>query len=151
MKTKRVTMLKLKEILRLKYEAKLSLRQIALSRSLSLGVISKYLQRADAAGLSWPLPQAMSDSELERLIQPPRATTVSLSAAVPDFAEIARELSHKGVSGSCCGANTPRPIPTITTAIPASRSCSGAGGTSNSSPCASTTGPVRSSSSIIAA
>ena len=52
MKTKRVTMLKLKEILRLKYEAKLSLRQIALCLSLSLGVISKYLQRADAAGLS---------------------------------------------------------------------------------------------------
>jgi hypothetical protein len=76
MKTKRVTMLKLKETLRLKYEAKLSLRQIALSLSLSLGGISKYLQRADAAGLSWPLPQEMSDSELERLIQPPRVTTV---------------------------------------------------------------------------
>lgn len=98
MKTKRVTMLKLKDILRLKYEANLSLRQIALCVSLSLGVISKYLQRADAAGLSWPLPEAISDSELERLIQPPRAATVSLSAATPDFAEIARELSHKGVT-----------------------------------------------------
>ena len=51
MTTKRVTMIKLKEILRLKYEAQLSLRQIALCLSLSIGVISKYLQRAEAAGL----------------------------------------------------------------------------------------------------
>lgn len=36
-------MIKLKELLRLKYEAQLSLRQIALCLSLSVGVISKYL------------------------------------------------------------------------------------------------------------
>ena len=52
-------MIKLKELLRLKYEAQLSLRQIALCLSLSVGVISKYLQRADAAGLGWPLPDEL--------------------------------------------------------------------------------------------
>lgn len=98
MTTKRVTMNKLKEILRLKFEANLSLRQIALCVSLSLGVISKYLQRAEAAGLTWPLPQGLTDSELAQLLQPPRTVTVSLTAAVPDFAEIARELSRKSVT-----------------------------------------------------
>lgn len=37
-------MQKIKDILRLKYDAKLPLRQIALSLSLSLGAVSKYLK-----------------------------------------------------------------------------------------------------------
>jgi len=98
MTTKRVSMIKLKEILRLKFEAKLSVRQIALCLSLSLGVISKYLQRAEAVGISWPPPEEMSDGELERLMQPPRAATVSLTVAVPDFAAIAQELTRKGMT-----------------------------------------------------
>ncbi len=57
MTTKRVSMQKIKDILRLKYDANLSLRQIALSLSLSLGVVSQYLKRAEAAGLLWPLPE----------------------------------------------------------------------------------------------
>ena len=68
--TKRVSMLKIKDILCLKYEAKLSLRQIALSLGLSLGVISKCLKRAEAAGLGWPLPAGMSDRELAARLQP---------------------------------------------------------------------------------
>lgn len=98
MTTKRVSMIKLKEILRLKFEAELSVRQIALCLSLSLGVISKYLQRAEAVGISWPLPEEMSGGELERLMQPPRAATVSLTVAVPDFAAIAQELTRKGMT-----------------------------------------------------
>ena len=43
MTTKRVSMQKIKDILRLKYDAKLPLRQIALSLNLSLGAVSKYL------------------------------------------------------------------------------------------------------------
>lgn len=101
MTTKRVTMFKLKEMLRLKYEARLSLRQIALSLSLSLGVISKYLQRAEAVGLDWPLPEALSDRDLAALLQPPRVVAASPAPeppVVPDFAAIAKELSRKGMT-----------------------------------------------------
>ena len=52
MTTKKVTMQKIKDTLRLRYDAKLPQRQIALSLGLSLGVVSKYLQRAEAVGLS---------------------------------------------------------------------------------------------------
>ena len=55
MTTKRVTMNKLKEMLRMRYEAQLSLRQIALCLSLSIGVISRYLKRADGAGIARPI------------------------------------------------------------------------------------------------
>ena len=85
MTTKRVTMQKIKDILRLKFEAKLSLRQIALSLSLSLGVISKYVQRAEAAGLGWPLPDDLSDGELAALLQPGRQVAVMPGFVMPDF------------------------------------------------------------------
>ena len=98
MTTKRVTKNKLKEILHPEFEANLSHRQIALCVRLSLGVISKYLQRAEAAGLTWPLQQALSDSELVQLLQPPRTVTASLTVAIPDFAEIAREFSRNIVT-----------------------------------------------------
>jgi hypothetical protein len=66
MTTKRVTMQKIKDILRLKYEAQLSLRQLALSLSLSLGVISRYVQRAETVGLGWPLPDGISKKQGHR-------------------------------------------------------------------------------------
>lgn len=98
MTTKRVTMIKLKEILRLKYEAKLSLRQIALCLSLSIGVISKYLQRAEAAGLGWPLPEHMTDTELEVRLQPGRTRKALPDMVEPDFMTIERELRLKGMT-----------------------------------------------------
>ena len=92
-------MFTLKEILRLKYEAQLSLRQIALSLSLSVGVISKYLHRAEAAGLRWPLPDDLSEKALTKLLQPPRAVFSASSAlAEPDFDQIASELTQKGMT-----------------------------------------------------
>ena len=89
---------KLKEILRLKYQAHLSIRQISRSLSVSLGVVSKYLQRAETAGLHWPLPDTLSDHQLKALLQPQRATPDTVDVSVPDFIEMARELSLKGMT-----------------------------------------------------
>ena len=88
----------LKEMLRMRYEARLSLRQIALCLSLSIGVISRYLKRADGAGIGWPLPKGMSDEALERLLQPAKKSVVSLTLAEPDFPDIAQELPQKGMT-----------------------------------------------------
>lgn len=98
MTTKRVTMQKIKDILRLKFDAQLSLRQIALSLSLSLGVISKYVQRAEAAGLGWPLPDDLSDGELAALLQPGRQVSVMPGFVMPDFRQIQIELKQKGMT-----------------------------------------------------
>jgi transcriptional regulator with XRE-family HTH domain len=48
-------MRKAKEILRLKYELGLTNRQIARSCRVSHVTVSKYLRRAEAAGIGWPL------------------------------------------------------------------------------------------------
>ncbi len=56
MQAVRSSMRKIKDELRLKYEANLICRQIAASLKISVGVISKYTKAAEEAGLSWPLP-----------------------------------------------------------------------------------------------
>ena len=98
MKPKKVTVLRLKEILRLYYEAQLSIRQIALSLKLSRGAISKYLARARLADIQWPLPPDMSDDRLRAILQPKRNGTATAILAEPDFAEMSAELSRKGMT-----------------------------------------------------
>ncbi len=65
MATKRLLMRKLREILRLKYEARLPHRAIARACGVGAGTVSVYLARARTAELSWPLPEGMDDAQLE--------------------------------------------------------------------------------------
>jgi len=65
-----ISMRKLTELLRLHFDIKLSTRQIARSLSLSVGVISKYIKRAQGHSLSWPLPDAMDEHRLAALLKP---------------------------------------------------------------------------------
>jgi transposase len=48
-------MRKIKDILRLRYEAGLSCRGIAFALNIGYGTVVDYLNRAKQAGLSWPL------------------------------------------------------------------------------------------------
>ena len=98
MTTKKVTMQKIKDTLRLRYDAKLPQRQIALSLGLSLGVVSKYLQRTEAVGLSWPLPEGLSDHELATRLQPPRKVAEAQVFVEPDFSKMQQELKRKGMT-----------------------------------------------------
>jgi len=58
-------MRKLRDILRLRYEAGLNHRAIAQACAVGLGTVTTYLQRATAAGLTWPLPDDLDDTALE--------------------------------------------------------------------------------------
>ena len=91
-------MRKIRDILRLKHSAGLSIRQIARSLNLSVGAVSKYLTAASAASLSWPLDDALDDSALERLLATGIAHRSPLSLALPDFPSIHLELKRKGVT-----------------------------------------------------
>lgn len=68
-------MRKIKDVLRLKYEARLSCRQIAASLKLSVGAVSKFTRAAEAVRLSWPLPDDLDDKALEARLFPLVATT----------------------------------------------------------------------------
>jgi DNA-binding transcriptional regulator LsrR (DeoR family) len=69
-------MRRIRELLRLKFENGLSSRLIAASLGISKGSVGDYLQRAQVAGLSWPLPEELTDTALERRLfpGPPTAT-----------------------------------------------------------------------------
>jgi transposase len=89
-------MRKLRELLRLKYEARLPQRAIAQACGVGLGTVTAYLQRATAAGLTWPVPADLDDGALEaRLFQRP---ALAPDRAVPAWAELHQELKKAGVT-----------------------------------------------------
>jgi len=98
MKPKKVTVLKLKDILRLHYQAQLSTRQIARSLNVSSSVVSKYLIRARGAQLHWPLPEGIGEAQLREILQPKRNGSSTALLAEPDFAQMSVELSRKGMT-----------------------------------------------------
>ena len=57
-------MRKIREVLRLRLEAGLSIRQISASTKTSVGAIQKLLARADALSLNCPLPEDLDDGRL---------------------------------------------------------------------------------------
>jgi transposase len=93
-----ISMRKLKDVLRLNYEAGLSQRQIAAALRLSLGVVNKYLNAAKAAGITWPPPDDFSDAEMRRRLFPPDASPSPPHYAPIDFVAIHQELKRKGTT-----------------------------------------------------
>ena len=98
MPAERTAMRTIKEILRLKFEAKLSQRQIARSLNIGLGTVSLHINRAKEAGLSWPLPNEMDDKRLELLLFPNRQTSTQPGHVEPDYTSMHQELKRKGVT-----------------------------------------------------
>ena len=97
MPTKRKAMRQIKEVLRLKFEAKLSHERIASATGLSKGAVSNYLRRTTQAGVDWPLPAHLDDAALEAQLFR-AAGAPATGHAAPDFAHIHQELKRKGVT-----------------------------------------------------
>jgi transposase len=99
MTQERLTMRKIAEVLRLKWECKLSNRAIARSCSISHSTVSEYLRRAEEAGLSWPLPADMGEDTLFELLFPKTPQSSSSHAIpCPDWSLIHTELRKKSVT-----------------------------------------------------
>jgi DNA-binding Lrp family transcriptional regulator len=56
---------KIKEVLRLHFEHQRSARQIAKSCGIARSTVKEYLERAEKAGLHWPLSEDLDDAALE--------------------------------------------------------------------------------------
>lgn len=90
-------MRKIKDVLRLKLEAKLSHEQIAVALRLSKGVVAKYVSLARAAGVDWAAIEDCDDTALEQrllLSTPSRPRT----RAQPDYGRVHHELRRKGMT-----------------------------------------------------
>jgi transposase len=98
MPAERLSMRKIRELLRLKYEHQFSNRKIALSCGIARATVSDYLNRVSRAQLSWPLPEELTDDNLEALIfAKTEPSSVSLRP-LPDWKQIQQELKRKGVT-----------------------------------------------------
>ena len=71
MAARRLSMRKIKEVLRLHCEKGISARQIAKSLDISRSTIREYLDRAKRAGVSWPIPSGLDEASFEQRLFPP--------------------------------------------------------------------------------
>ena len=98
MPAQRITMRKIREVLRLRLSAGLSFRQISASTKLSVGAIQKLSKQAEQQGLSWPLPAELDDAKLAGLFYPQADTRVLARRQVPDWQQVHQELKRKGMT-----------------------------------------------------
>ena len=101
MPARRLSMRKIREVLRLKFGLGLKDRAIARSCSIPRSSVANYVYRASQAGLNaWPLVPDLDDEALEKLLFPPGIVKVAPPKSVtPDFAWMHEELRrHKHVT-----------------------------------------------------
>ena len=97
MPAKRLSMRKIKEVLRLNASG-MSNRKIARSCGISRPTVGEYLQRASRARVTWPLPEELSDTALEQQLFPDPPTPAQRDQALPYWPYIKKELRLKNVT-----------------------------------------------------
>src|SRR6266436_296872 len=94
----RVAMRRVREVLRLGFGG-ISKHEIARRTGLAASTVRETIARFKAAGLDWPLPDAVNDSELEAKLYKNAGTKQGHRRhAEPDWASIHRELRRKHVT-----------------------------------------------------
>jgi len=90
----RLSMRTIKEVLRLKWKKQLSNKKIAHSCNIARSTARDYLERAQRAGLNWPLASDLDDGRLESLLfSPSSPAEFSEKRSFPDM-----EYIRKGVA-----------------------------------------------------
>jgi transposase len=88
-------MRKLREVLRLRFELHLGYQQIGRSCGIGVSTVCKYLQRAEAAGVTWPLPEDWDEARLEATLFPRSGLLTQEKPSFrdkPDFESIHEQL-----------------------------------------------------------
>jgi transposase len=99
MPAQRLTMRRVRELLRLHYGAGASARAIARELGVSRSTVKEYLARAAAAELVWPLPAELTDAVLaERLFAAGGPKPGTRRRLEPDWAALVREMKRPGVN-----------------------------------------------------
>ena len=99
MSQERLAMRKIKEVLRLKWEAGLSNRAIARACKISHSTVSETIRRAGEAGLSWPLPEDLGEEGVyQRLFPKSTLASAAPERLMPVWGEVRQEMSKRGVT-----------------------------------------------------
>jgi len=95
---RRLSMRKIREVLRLKFQYGHSNKQIAQSCNIARSTVREYLDRAGKAGYSWPLDPSLDDAILEKTLFPPQPLLPSSPRSMPPMEYLHQELRRKGVT-----------------------------------------------------
>jgi len=97
--TKRLTMRKAREILRMKWHLHWSHRRVAKALRISAGAVGETVRRARAAELTWADTEVLTEEELEeRLYGAERTTEERATRLLPDYAEVHAERMRPNVT-----------------------------------------------------
>jgi transposase len=91
-------MRQIKEVLRLRHQAKLSQRQVALTVGLGKSSVADYVARAERAQLDWEKINSLSEQELEQLLFHQLGRHEPAGRAPIDLAWVRREMRRSGVT-----------------------------------------------------
>ncbi len=92
-----ISMRKIRDALRLTLHEGLSLRQTAASLQMPFTTVGDHMRRAKAAGITWPLPEALDDDALEALLFTAEAPP-TIIRPVPEWAKVHVELKRPHVT-----------------------------------------------------
>jgi hypothetical protein len=100
MPAKRLSMRRIRELLRLKFGGgDTSDRAIARQLGVARSTVQDYLARIETAGLSWPLSEEVTDAVLEQRLFARAGFKAGVRRRIePDWATLARELKRPGVT-----------------------------------------------------
>ena len=96
MPAQRVGLRMIKDVIRLKWEARLSHDKIATALGISKGVVQKYVALASAAKLDWDEVRDWDEQRLQQALLP--ASRPPSGFVEPDWARVHQDLQRKGVT-----------------------------------------------------
>ena len=92
----RLAMRQVREVLRRQWACGLRDRKLAPSLRVSRPTVAEYGRRAQAAGVSWPLPDALEETALERRLFARAAPTPEAKRPLPAWGPVHRERKGQG-------------------------------------------------------
>jgi transposase len=98
MPKKRVSMRKIREVLRLTHEHKLSVREVSKATGVGKTTVGEFVARAKVIGITWPIPPEISEAELEARLFTPAGFHQVPTRPVPDWAKVHQEMKRRGVT-----------------------------------------------------
>jgi transposase len=91
-------MRKIREVLRLTHEHKLSIRQVSRATGIGKSTAGEFVARAKVIGITWPIAPEISDAELEARLFTPAGFHQAPTRPVPDWAKVHEELKRRHVT-----------------------------------------------------
>ncbi len=94
----RMSMRKIREVLRLTHGLGLSVRQVREATGVGKTAVCEYVSRAKVVGITWPIPPEISDAELEWRLFTPAGFHAGSTKSLPDWTKVHEELKRRGVT-----------------------------------------------------